>query len=73
MKDNEYVPDDKKIAYQCSRCAMLYDNDNYVGCAAGIDARPRHREKGTANLCKRSFKPLDENKIWHKRFRWERL
>lgn len=40
------------IAYQCSRCAMLYDADEYCGCLAGIDPRTNHRELGDATRCR---------------------
>ena len=33
------------IAYQCSRCKLLQDADDYVWCGADIDPRPKHREK----------------------------
>lgn len=58
-------------AYQCSKCAKLYDNDEYCMCPAGIDPRPNHREKGDAAKCRESFEPLKPSEQWHERFAWE--
>lgn len=58
-------------AYQCSKCSILRDYDEYVQCAVGIDPRPNHREKGDAVLCKENFEPLPEKDQWHEKFSWE--
>ena len=61
-------------AYQCSRCRQLEEDDfeEKCFCSAGIDMRPQYRYKGLANECKAEFQPLDEDKIWHNKFRWEK-
>lgn len=59
------------IAYQCSRCAMLYDADEYCGCLAGIDPRTNHREPGDAVRCRESFSALESKQQWHEKFAWE--
>lgn len=58
-------------AYQCSRCALLQDCDEYVRCGVDIDPRPNQREKGDAELCRKSFKALPEKEEWHGKFAWE--
>jgi hypothetical protein len=60
------------IAFQCSRCKRLNDLDEKCDCQAGIDPRPNRREKGDAELCRKSFEPLEPKKQWHQRFYWER-
>ena len=59
-------------AYQCIKCALLRDYDEYVLCAADIDPRPNHREKGDTELCKNNFVPLESKKQWHREFGWEK-
>lgn len=62
----------KKLkAYRCSECALLQDLDEIVMCSAGIDPRIGYREKNDADLCKKSFELLPENKQWHEKFSWE--
>lgn len=58
-------------AYQCSKCENLCDYDEYCQCSIGIDIRPKHREKGNAELCKTNFKPLKDKEQWHEKFSWE--
>ena len=59
-------------AYQCSKCANLYDYDEYCQCSVSIDARPGHREKGNAETCKKNFELIrQEEKRWHEKFKWE--
>lgn len=58
-------------AYQCSECKLLRDYDDYCQCAIGIDARPNHREKGDAELCRKNFEQIDKEKHWHEKFSWE--
>ncbi len=59
-------------AYQCSKCIHLQDYDETCGCQIGIDVRLGHREKGDAELCKKNFEQLEEDKKWHEKFSWER-
>ncbi len=59
------------IAYQCSRCKLLQDADDYVWCGADIDPRPNHREKGDAKRCRSNFAPLEKSEIWHEKIAWE--
>lgn len=40
-------------AYQCSMCKHLQDYEEKCDCQIGIDARPNHRQKGDAELCKK--------------------
>ena len=59
-------------AYQCSKCKLLQDFDERCACVLPIDARPGHREKGDAELCKENFEPLEVKKQWHAKFSWEK-
>lgn len=49
-------------SYQCSRCKLLTDLDATCNCQAGVVPRPNHREKGDAELCRKSLimNPLDQ-------------
>lgn len=58
-------------AYQCSKCELLRDYDEYVQCGLGLDIRPPYREKGGVKECKENFKPLEKRKQWHTPFYWE--
>lgn len=58
-------------AFQCSICENLYDMHERCACGVGIDPRPNHREKSDVELCKREFKRLPEEKVWHEKFHWE--
>lgn len=58
-------------AYQCSECEYLQDYGETCGCIIGVDPRPNYREKSGADLCKENFRPLEEEKRWHKKFSWE--
>lgn len=58
-------------AYQCSECDKLRDYDDYCNCAMGIDVRIGHREKGDAELCRKSFEQIEKSKHWHEKFSWE--
>lgn len=58
-------------AYQCSKCDKLNDLDEKCNCLIGIDARPNHRNKGDAKLCKENFESLKEEDRWHEKFSWE--
>ena len=58
-------------SYQCSRRKNLCDYGEQCGCSIGIDARPNHREKSNAELCKKNFELLEEEKQWHEKFSWE--
>lgn len=59
-------------AYQCSRCKLLRDLVERCFCPVVLDPRPKHRQKGEAELCKKHFEPLKENEIWHEKFSWEK-
>ncbi len=59
-------------AYQCSRCELLYDSDEFVICCAHIEPTPSRREKGGAEECRKNFKPLKEEDRWHGKFSWEK-
>lgn len=58
-------------SYQCSECVHLYDYDEYCQCLIGIHPRTNHREKGDAELCRKSFKQIEKEKHWHEKFNWE--
>lgn len=58
-------------AYQCSRCELLRDYEEFCMCGADLEIRPKYRSKGGAKICKENFKPLDKKEIWHKKFWWE--
>jgi len=58
-------------AYQCSMCKHLQDYEEKCDCQIGIDARPNHRQKGDAELCRKNFEPLKPEKRWHEKFSWE--
>lgn len=58
-------------AFQCSRCCNLYDVGENCVCSAHIDPRPNHRCDGDSEICKKNFKPLEEDKLWHVKFHWE--
>ena len=59
------------IAYQCSRCKLLQDADDYVWCGADFYRIGYHREKGDAKRCRSNFAPLEKSEIWHEKFAWE--
>ena len=58
-------------AYQCSKCALLQDNDEVVSCTCGIDARPNHRCDGDREKCLKNYEDLAIEERWHERFSWE--
>ena len=58
-------------AYQCSRCQLLRDYDEYCACLVLGDVRPNRREVGNAKKCKEIFFPLSEKETWHEKFSWE--
>lgn len=58
-------------AYQCSTCKHLMDYDEICNCQIGIDARPNHRDKGDAELCRQNYELLPKEKQWHEKFSWE--
>lgn len=61
-------------AYQCSKCSLLDIDFTYPGrmlCLAGIDPRPKHREKGGAAKCKTEYKELPINEWIRPPFSWE--
>lgn len=64
------------IAYRCSKCKKLreWDEDGKekVDCLVGIDARPNHRGKGDAELCRKEFEYLEQDERWHEPFSWEK-
>lgn len=58
-------------AYQCSKCALLCDYDEYCSCSVLGDMRPQNRKKGDAEICKKNFELLPEKERWHEKFNWE--
>lgn len=58
-------------AYQCSKCERLDDMEDYCTCRILGDIRPRHREKGSAKICKENFELLPLEQRWHEKFNWE--
>lgn len=61
-------------AFQCSRCKHLSQNDtdDTVFCEFGITATPKYRDKDDRKICLESYEELDEIRIWHEPFYWEK-